>query len=389
MRRRFPWGVALASRCLVLMACLVPIACAPQAPQRDFRRPAAGVQPWTAPSGGGSSAPAGPGMAVGLLLPLTGGNAPLGQAMLNAAQLALFDQGDRRIELLPRDTRGTPSGAAQAAQAALSDGAVALAGPLTLAETAQAVGVARGRAPVFAFTSDETQAGTGVWVLGITPSQQVRRIVSAAAETGARRFALVAPDDAFGQRLAVALRAAAQNLGAPPPLILFSSNRGDMAGMAQQLVANPPDAVLIGYGGAGARSAANAIAAAFPAQAPRLLGTILWMADATLGQEPALTGAWFPGPDPVGRARFDQQYDTAFSERAPRLAGAAYDAVALAARAARDGAPPTGAAFMGADGPIRLLEAGGLSRGLAVFALRPGGEAEMVQPAPLPGGPGS
>jgi ABC-type branched-subunit amino acid transport system substrate-binding protein len=360
----------------------VLIGCAPQPPQRDFRRPQAGVQPWTAPN-------AAPGLPVGLLLPLTGGNAPLGQAMLNAAQLALFDQGDRRIELLPRDTRGTPSGAAQAAQAALADGAVALAGPLTLGETAQAVATAGGRAPVFAFTSDETQAGTGVWVLGITPSQQVRRIVAAASEAGARRFALVAPDDAFGQRLAVAMRSAAQSLGAPPPTIILAANRGDMTATAQQLVGSPPDAVLIGFGGPGARAAANAIAAAFPAGAPRLLGTSLWMTDATLGQEPALAGAWFPGPDPVGRARFDQQYDAAFGERAPRLAGTAYDAVALAARSAREGAPPVGAAFMGADGPIRLLEAGSLTRGLAVFAVRPGGEAEMVQPAPLPGGPGS
>lgn len=379
MRRRFPWGVALAALCLVL------IGCAPQPPQRDFRRPQAGVQPWSVPNAG----PAGATLPVGLLLPLTGGNAPLGQAMLNAAQLALFDQGDRRIELLPRDTRGTPSGAAQAAQAALADGAVALAGPLTLGETAQAVGTARGRVPVFAFTSDETQAGTGIWVLGITPSQQVRRIVAAASEAGARRFALLAPDDAFGQRLAVALRSAAQSLGAPPPTIILASNRGDMAATAQQLVGSPPDAVLIGFGGPGARAAATAIAAAFPSGAPRLLGTSLWMADATLGQEPALAGAWFPGPDPVGRARFDQQYDSAFGERAPRLAGTAYDAVALAARSAREGAPPVGAAFMGADGPIRLLEAGGLTRGLAVFALRPSGEPEMVQPAPLPGGPGS
>ena len=365
----------------MLLACLVPIGCAPQAPERDFRRPHAGGQPWT--QGGGPRLP------VGLLLPLTGGNAPLGQAMLNAAQLALFDQGDRRIELLPRDTRGTPSGAAQAAQAALSEGALALAGPLTLAETAQAVGVARGRAPIFAFTSDETQAGAGTWVLGITPSQQVRRIIAASAEGGARRFALMAPDDAFGQRLALALRGATQSLGAPPPLILLSSNRGDMAASAQQLVASPPDAVLIGYGGAGARAAASAIAAAFPTGAPRLLGTSLWVTDSGLGNEPALAGAWFPGPDPVGRARFDQQYDSAFSERAPRLAGVAYDAVALAARSAREGAPPVGAAFMGADGPVRLLDAGGLARGLAVFALRPGGEPELIQPAPLPGGAGS
>lgn len=360
------------------------IGCAPQPPQRDFRRPQAAVQPWSAPG-----TPAGGTLPVGLLLPLTGGNAPLGQAMLNAAQLALFDQGDRRIEILPRDTRGTPSGAAQAAQAALAEGAVALAGPLTLTETAQAVGAAGGRVPVFAFTSDETQAGANVWVLGITPSQQVRRIVGAAAEAGARRFALLAPDDAFGQRLAVALRGAAQSLGAPAPTVILASNRGDMTAIVQQLAGSPPDAVLIGFGGPGARAAANAIAAAFPGHAPRLLGTSLWATDATLGQEPALAGAWFPGPDPVGRARFDGQYDAAFGERAPRLAGVAYDAVALAARSAREGAPPVGAAFMGADGPIRLLEAGGLTRGLAVFAIRPGGEAEMVQPAPLPGGPGS
>lgn len=378
MGRRFPWGVALASLCLVL------IGCAPQPPQRDFRRPQAAVQPWAVPA-----TPAGGTLPVGLLLPLTGGNAPLGQAMLNAAQLALFDQGDRRVEILPRDTRGTPSGAAQAAQAALADGAVALAGPLTLTETAQAVGAAGGRVPVFAFTSDETQAGANVWVLGITPSQQVRRIVGAAAEAGARRFALLAPDDAFGQRLAVALRAAAQSLGAPAPTVILTSNRGDMTATAQQLAGNPPDAVLIGFGGPGARAAANAIAAAFPGTPPRLLGTSLWATDPTLGQEPALVGAWFPGPDPVGRARFDSQYDAAFNERAPRLAGTAYDAVALAARSAREGGPPVGAAFMGADGPIRLLEAGGLTRGLAVFAVRPGGEPEMVQPAPLPGGPGS
>ena len=326
---------------------------------------------------------------MGLLLPLTGGNAPLGQAMLNAAQLALFDQGDRRIEVLPRDTRGTPTGAAEAARVALADGAVALAGPLTLNETAAAVNVARGRAPVFAFTSDEAQAGAQVWVLGLTPSQQVRRIIAASAGAGARRFALIAPDDAFGQRLAVALRSAAQDLSAPPPTILLSPPRSDLTAVAQQLAAASPEAVLIGYGGPAARAEGAAIVAAFPAGAPRLLGTALWATDFSLGNEASLVGAWFPGPDPDGRGRFDAQYSAAFGERAPRLAGAAYDALALAARSAREGAPPVGAAFMGADGPVRLLEGGALARGLAVFAIRQGGEGELVQPAPVPGGPGS
>jgi len=366
------------------MACLVLIGCAPQPPAREFRRLQTGIQPWTA-----APAAQGPTLRVGLLLPLTGANAPLGQAMLNAAQLALFDQGDRRVEMLPRDTRGTPAGAAQAAQGLLSEGVVAIAGPLTLAETASAVSVTGGRAPVYAFTSDEAQAGGTVWVLGITPSQQVRRIIAAASEGGARRFALLAPDDAFGQRLAVALRTAAADMGAPPPQILLSNARGDLTATVQPLAANPPEAVLIGHGGQGARAAAAAIAATFPGGMPRLLGTALWAVDGSLGNEPALVGAWFPAPDPAGRARFDSQYDAAFNERAPRLAGAAYDAFALATRTAREGAPPIGAAFMGADGPVRLLGGGGIARGLAVFAIRPGGESSLVLPAPLPGGAGS
>ena len=58
--------------------------------------------------------PSRPRSRVGLLLPLSGGNRALGEAMLNAAQLALFDQADPAIEFLPRDTGSTPAGAAEA-----------------------------------------------------------------------------------------------------------------------------------------------------------------------------------------------------------------------------------------------------------------------------------
>jgi ABC-type branched-subunit amino acid transport system substrate-binding protein len=378
MRRLIPSGVALASLFLLL------IGCAPQPPGIAGRP--GGVASWNA----GATAMEGPRLRVGLLLPLTGGNAPLGQAMLNAAQLALFDQGDRRVEMLPRDTRGSPSGAAEAARGALGDGAVALAGPLTLSETAAVVNVARtSQAPVFAFTSDEAQAGARVWVLGLTPGQQVRRIVAAASEAGAHRFALMATDDAFGQRLAGALRAALQQIGAPPPTVVLTPLRGDLAAAARQIAAGQPEAVLIGNGGSGARAAGAALAAAFPSGLPRILGTSLWAGDTTIGNEPALANAWFPAPDPEARGRFDAQYSAGFGDRPSRLAGVAYDALALAARTARDGGPPIGVPFLGADGPVRLLEGGVLARGLAIFAVRPGGEAQLIQPAPVPGAAGS
>ncbi|MBY0339350.1 MAG: ABC transporter substrate-binding protein, partial [Acetobacteraceae bacterium] len=99
------------------------MACAPQAPPPGFGQvPAFGGPPPPGGPGFALAPPASPQVArtrVGLLLPLSGGNAPLGQAMLDAAQLALFEQQDPRVEFLPRDTRGTPAGAASAARDAL------------------------------------------------------------------------------------------------------------------------------------------------------------------------------------------------------------------------------------------------------------------------------
>jgi len=373
MRFGVPWQAALAALLLPL------IGCAPQ-PQPALRPFPAPVTPFTLPQ-----VPQEPVRRVALLLPLTGGNAALGQAMLNAGQLALFDQGDRRIEILPRDTRSSAAGAAEAARDAESQGALAIAGPLTLGETAA---VARTtRVPVFAFTSDEAQAGGQVWVLGITPTQQARRVMSAANERGAQRFGLLAPNDAFGQRLASAMREAARQAGWPPPVVELVPQRSvEFAASAQALRAANVEAVLVAFAGAGARAAAQALSEG--GSPPLILGTILWSAEPGLGDEPALAGALFPGPDPSGRNRFDAQFGAAFEARASRLAGPAYDAVALAARTAREGAPPLGAPFLGADGPIQLDPGGVTRRGLAVFALQPGG-ARLVSPAPVPGGAGS
>ena len=60
-----------------------------------------GVQP--APATEGTPGPA----KVGLLAPLSGANAELGQAILDAAQLALFESGGDRLVLVPRDTGGS------------------------------------------------------------------------------------------------------------------------------------------------------------------------------------------------------------------------------------------------------------------------------------------
>ena len=76
---------------------------------------------------------------IAVLLPLTGQNAPLGQDLLRAVQLALGSDGPQPDVL---DTGGTPTGATSAAQKAVANGDAVIVGPLTAPETAAAAAVA-------------------------------------------------------------------------------------------------------------------------------------------------------------------------------------------------------------------------------------------------------
>jgi ABC-type branched-subunit amino acid transport system substrate-binding protein len=154
----------------------------------------------------------------------------------------------------------------------------------------------------------------------------------------------------------------------------------------------PADLLILGESGPRAREFAAALAAA-GTPVPKLAGTVLWATDPSLAQEPALNGAWYPGPDPSAHAQFESRFQSAFGDRPSRVVGVAYDAAAIAARAVRgqpDAVPPmpVGELILGADGGLRLGQNGEVQRALAVFALTPGMEGQVVQPADMPGSVG-
>lgn len=335
---------------------------------------------------------------IALLLPLTGAQAPLGAAMQQAAELALFERGNRAVDFLPMDTGGSASGAAAAARRAASGGARMIVGPLTAAETSAASAPARAaRIPILAFTNDAAQAGPGVWTMGVTPAQQVRRAMGAAMSDGAQRFALAGPDDSFGRALAAAMRSVAREWNLADPVIVLHPARANPATVGQELAQRAGsgiDAVLIGTTGRMAREVAASLApAGITNPAPRILGHALWATDPEMGQEAALQGAIFAAPDPASRQRFDARFEGAFGERPPRLAGVAYDAAGVAARVVLtprgQAGPNTGEVFDGVDGPVRLQPDGVVQRGLALFVIDGTGEARMTESAPRPGTPGS
>jgi branched-chain amino acid transport system substrate-binding protein len=330
---------------------------------------------------------------VALLVPLTGNAAELGQGMLEAAQLALFDLGDDQFQLVPRDTKGTPGGATEAARAAIAEGAQLILGPLFSSSVGAIRPAVQGaRINMISFSNDQSQAGSGIWTIGFSPDDQVRRVVSYAKSQGVNRIGAMTPRNAYGDLVSAALSAAAQKAGARVVRTeRYDPATTDFSPVVQSLASGGPgslDAVMITEGGQKLRSAASLLPAfqIDPVQV-RLLGTN--MEDPTLGTEPALVGGWFAAPDPTARRDFEQRFESAYGHRPPRLATLAYDATALAAVLARSGNPtpydpptltnPNG--FAGVDGIFRLRPDGLVERGLAVMEITSSGN-RVVDPAP-------
>ncbi len=366
---------------------------------------------------------------VGILVPLTGKAASLGQAMLNAAQMAMFDFADADFELLPHDTAGRPEDASFAATIVIGDGANLLIGPL-LAHSVQAVApISRAAGvPVIGFSSDRTVAGDGVYTMGFLPENEVERVVTYALGQGLTRFAVLAPDDAYGATIVSAVSATVSRHGGSVVDLAYyhpsgadieavvrrlanydtrrhalETMRKELAGEDDELSRKalerlslletlgdlPFDALMIADGG----DRLQRVAAMLPffdidPKKIRILGTGQWDTQG-IGTEPALMGAWFAAPPPSARESFEKHYRDLYGKQPPRLATLAYDAVALAAVLARGDNPnpysPDAimlqSGYAGRDGIFRFIGAGTAERGLSVLEVEQRGN-RVIDEAP-------
>lgn len=321
---------------------------------------------------------------IGLLLPLSGRSAPLGQAMVNAAQLAVFDLGVKGFELMPRDTKGTADGAVAAARDAMGAGAQLLIGPLFAADVAAVKPVVTGAGVnMLALSTDISLAAPGAYVMGFAPAPQVERVVAYAVSRGVQNFAALIPAGPYGQLVSKAFEKAVRDNGATLVASEPVSNVTALAALKDQI-----QAVFVPLGGAELRAVAQQLTAlGFEKGHVRLIGTGLWDEPSLAQGQTLLVGGWFAAPEPAGRERFVAAYKETYSQESPRLATLAYDATALAAVLARNGGrydavsltAPSG--FAGLDGIFRLLPNGQIERGLAVLEV---GDAQnaVLDPSP-------
>jgi branched-chain amino acid transport system substrate-binding protein len=348
------------------------------APPPTAMAPAAAPAPATSSLGNG-------GVKVGLILPLsaTGNAGTAGQAMRNAAEMALAEFSEPNIALLAKDDGGTGQGAQQAAQQAIDEGAEIILGPLFAHSVTSARQVARSRGvPIIAFSTDTNVASSGVYLLSFLPESDVDRVVAYAISQGKRSFIGLVPSNAYGTVVEGEFKqAVARRGGRVIALEHYTDGKAGEAVRAITQATGRADAIFIPDGGDGVTEMVQALAVAgVNLRQFALLGTQLWE-DPKIFSNPVLDGGWYPGPDPAGFRAFAGRYRTRYGQDPPRPAALAYDAVALVAALVKTQgsqritnevlANPSG--FAGIDGVFRFRNDGTNQRGLAILRVTPSG----------------
>ncbi len=334
---------------------------------------------------------------IGLILPLSAGdNAGLaGQAMRNAADMAVAEFSHPNIQIMVEDDAGNPDVARGAAQQALSQGAQIILGPL-FAQSVNAVGQVTRPAniPVIAFSTDTSVASPGVYLLSFLPESDVERIVQYTASTGKRSFAALTPQNPYGTVVEAAFRQDVTRHGGR--IVAFEHYPHDEAGMANPIravaqSASHADALFIPDGADVVPNVAHAlVAGGMNTKRVQLLGTGLWD-DPRIFSAPDLVGGWYAAPDGNGYRSFSGRYRKRYGQDPVRTATLAYDAVALVAALVKTRSDPqqrfsahtltNPSGFSGIDGLFRFMPDGTSQRGLAVLRVTASGP-QVVSPAP-------
>jgi ABC-type branched-subunit amino acid transport system substrate-binding protein len=345
---------------------------------------------------------------VAFLVPLSGPSANIGQALLDAGTLALFDmyQGTTaekmpKVVILPKDTGDSTAGALQAMQSALKEDISLVIGPLFSSSVSAVAPLANQKGlNILAFSNNPAVAGKGVFLLGFLPGEQARRIAEYAAESGKRNAAILAPDNEYGDTVVRAFEHRIQAAGGGVSAKEFyAPNATNFTEQAQRLgdQLRPGDnqkgfeALFLPEGGQPLQTVLSQLQQYdIHSGTVQLLGTGLWD-DPRVLNYPELHGAWFASAPPERFQRFERNFVGNYGYTPPRIAGLAYDMMALAVTLAahQGGSQPftlqaltNPAGFDGpANGLFRCRADGICERGLAVLEVTASG-FRTLKPAP-------
>ena len=326
---------------------------------------------------------------VALLVPMSGTNAGVGEAIANAATMAILDTGGKTIRVTTYDTALGP---AAAAEKAIAEGNKLILGPLLAEDVRTVAPISRAaKVPLISFSNDLSVAGQGTYLMGFAPTQSVDRIIAYAKSRGLTRFAGLVPNGLYGQRAATALvRAVDASGGQLLTVQTFDRTPGAIQAAVRKLSATPAyDALLIADSGRVALQIVPLVRKSGNGSA-RILGTELWNTEGSLSQNPAMQGSWFASVSDGFYNQLATKYRARFGKAPYRLSSLGYDSVLLVTKIAAKWkvgtAFPLGeltdpGGFAGIDGAFRFGRDGVAERALEVQQINPGGFG-IISPAP-------
>ena len=361
-----------------------------------------------------------------MLLPLSGKLAKQGESLQNATLLAMSELGEKNIVINFFDTESTPSGALQAARAAVAQNAEIIIGPLT-GDEAEAISplTKSERIPVVSFSTSPRILQNGVYSLGLLSSEQISSVIKFAAAKGRKNFAILVPDNSYGMGLAKAAYETTKDNSVnlvkigfyPPESIDFTqilsdmtdyAKRAEQAELLKKAAENKLengdesaaeelkrlknidsvgevdfDAIIMPESGAKLKSASSMLGY-YDVFSPEvmILGTATWD-NTNLTKETTLYGAYYPALSKEHSVYLAEQYQKAYGHYPESLSLMAYDAVSLLSELAKSGDNSTATrllserGFTGINGDFKFFADGTNSHKLKIFEITAKGPKEV------------
>ncbi|NQY81524.1 MAG: penicillin-binding protein activator [Alphaproteobacteria bacterium] len=363
---------------------------------------------------------------VAILLPLSGQSAALGQHVLQGAEIALYRYAKDDFTLKLYDTQGRRFAAIQTARQAINDDADIVLGPLfNHTSTAVIPLLQQAGIPMMSFANSDAlldgvenlQNGAGsVHILGVTPKEELRQLIDVGVLSGFSRFALIAPDDDYGQKIHRNMQALLGSSTAQfARVAYYDPNEIDFTGPIQRLsdyrerriayknevqrlidsgiknkneirkILNfketfgllPFDAVvLITYNDNSLRTLASQLEYyEVEPERVKFMGLRQWQNFPNLHVEPSLHSSWFIGTDSQRFALFQQLHQEVYQEPGDFFAALGFDSIAMLAHFTHQSNNPIPTllqqrqGILGATGAYRLELDGTVARKMSIFEI--------------------
>jgi ABC-type branched-subunit amino acid transport system substrate-binding protein len=348
---------------------------------------------------------------VGLLVPISGPHAVLGDEIRRGAEMALFQAKNKNVQLLFLDTMGGEN-AADAARTGVENNVDIFIGPLfTPAVLAARSVAAQYQIPMLLLSNNRAVVAPDSWLLGYLPEQQLDGLLGHAVGLGKSKFAIIAQDTAFGQRLLAHATSRLDDFGLQPEAVRILSDaevtnenslkqairefsRYQPPALDELPAESPFDAIIFAGDPEFALRTAPLLAY-FDVGPDRVLflGNALWN-QAQLLNEPSLQGGVFAIRPSQFDAKFNTIWQAIWRQTPGELSRLGFDALAMVAALSKkdDGQTllsagawsqklVTNKGFQGYSGAFRLLPDGSNVRAYELRQIR-NGQSKIIRAAP-------